>query len=73
LSRLRVEAVRLAGLEAVAQSAREPKVLFIVGTSGRFGNDVFDLQNSHDQVLRAQAIAATIARLLANAPAQFLR
>lgn len=62
----------LIGLEVVAQSAGEPKILFVLGPTAGTGNEVFDFQWSQHQVLRAEAVSTSLARLLPNTISDFL-
>lgn len=48
------------GLIPIAQRATQPEVGFIVAPSLRPGVEMLDLEASHDQMLRAQAVATTI-------------
>lgn len=52
---------------AVAQGARQPQVAFVVRAALRDGDNVFDLQPRHHEVLRTEAVSAAILCSLTDA------
>ncbi len=60
------------GLKAVAESAGEPQILFLIRTAATAGNKVFNLQLPEHKVLRAQAVSASMAGLFTNTVSYFL-
>src|SRR5438552_834371 len=72
LAGLRIQPLRLRGLEIVAQAAPQPKVVLFIGPALGFGNDVVDFQPAQNESLRTQAIAAPIPSLSPHAYPDFL-
>src|SRR5437867_852005 len=68
-----IGAGRSVALVTVANRATQPQVSFLVAAAFRDGDDVFDFQPGHDQVLRAEAITATILGRRAHAAIYFDR
>jgi hypothetical protein len=52
--------------DLVVQTAGQPKILFVVGSTFGFRNDVLNLQYQHRVSLVRQAVATTIARSQVN-------
>ncbi len=73
LLRYRIKGFRLVVLEVVAIAAREPEIVFLVGTAGSARNNVFNLQQGVDVALRGQTVAAPIAGLHADSLSNLLR
>src|SRR5437868_11180627 len=70
LIRLRIGGHCLLALVIVAQRATEPQVRFLCESAPGERDEMFKLQSSHDETLRAEAVAAAVARGFAHPPGE---
>jgi hypothetical protein len=71
LLRRRIETGDSVGLVTIAKRAGKPEVRFFAEATSRPGQKVLNFKTSHHEPLGAQAISATIARIMANTPPNF--
>ena len=69
----RIATLRSSCFEPVAEPAREPEVVLVVGPTSGFRNEMVDLEHAEHQMLRAQAVPTAIVGLLSDTCAHLFR